>query len=84
MPGDRLQEDGVVAHGAGHGPDVVERPGERQDAHAADQPIGRFQADDAAVGGGQPDRAAGVRAERPKVQPGRDRRRRTAAGTDVP
>ncbi len=47
---------------------------------AGHRPVGRAQADVAAERGRELDRAAGVRAERPRREPRRDRRRRAAAG----
>jgi hypothetical protein len=46
---------------------MVEREGERQDAHAADQPIGRLDAGETAIGSRAADRAAGA-AEEPPVK----------------
>ena len=58
--------------------DVIERQRERDDAADGDQPIRRLQADDAAIGGGCADRAAGVRAERAEAEVGGDGRRGAA------
>ena len=53
-----------------HRADGVERRAEREDAVDRDDAVARLEPDDLAGGGGQPDRAAGVRADR------RDRRGR--------
>ena len=63
----------------GHRPGVVEARREREDAVGRDEPVARLEADDAAAGGGDPDRAARVGAERRLGETGRDRRRRAAA-----
>ena len=47
----RLQHDRAILGGPGERPGMVEREGERQDAYAADQPIGRLDAGEAAIGG---------------------------------
>ncbi len=73
-------EERVVAHVAGHRPDLVEARGEGDDAVARDGAVGRPQADVAAEGRRQLDRAAGVGAERPGREARRDRRGRAAAG----
>ena len=79
-PGDHGVQEGAIRDGLRDGPDLVERRGERDDPVAGDGAVGRPQADDAAQSGGLLDRAAGVGAERPRREPGRDRRRRAAGG----
>ena len=56
--------DRRVAHGPGERSHVVERPRERHRPRSAHAPVGGLEPHDAAAGGGQPDRAARVRAER--------------------
>src|ERR1700726_1487581 len=63
MPGDHLEHQRVVAHRAGHRPDMVEGEGERRYAAAADPAIGGLHAGGAAHRGWIADRAAGVGAE---------------------
>ena len=77
--GDDRVEERAVAHVLRDGPDLVEGRGERDDAVARDGPVGRAQADVAAERARLLDRAAGVRAERPRREPGRDRGGRAAA-----
>src|SRR6516165_7241550 len=70
MSGDHLEHQRVVAHGAGHRADMVEREGERCDAAAADPAISRFHAGNAANRGRIADRAAGVGAKRRRKEAG--------------
>jgi hypothetical protein len=62
-----------------HRPRVVVARGEREAAIERHQPPARLEADDAAAGGGDADRAAGVGAERRVREPCRQRRRGAAA-----
>ena len=73
VAGDRLQHDGAVLDIPGQRAAIVHRPGQRQDAALADAAIGRLDAGDAAEGGRQADRAAGVAAHRDRREGGRDR-----------
>ena len=62
--GDRRQHGPGIFHPARHGTDMVQGFRQREDAIAADPAPGRLQPD-AAIGiGREPDRAAGVAAER--------------------
>mgnify|MGYP003693630163 CR=1 FL=1 len=70
VPGDHLEHQRVVAHGARHRPDMVEREGERHDAAAADPAVGRLHAGDAAHRGRVANRTAGVGAECRRKEPG--------------
>ena len=74
------QQQGGVGDVAGQRPGLVERGGEGDHPVARDGPVGRFQPDDAAQRGRLADRAAGVRAERPRGQAGGDRRGAAARG----
>ena len=71
VPGDRFEHQRVVGDGAGQRPDMVEREGQRKDAAARYQAVGRLQPDNAAGAGRVADAAAGVAAERHREQPGR-------------
>ena len=62
-----------VGHVAGERAGLVERGGERDHPVARDGAVGGLQADDPAQRGRLADRAAGVGAERPRREPGRDR-----------
>ena len=62
-----------------HRPGVIEARREREDAVERHEPVARLEADDPAARGRDPDRTAGVRAERVLREPRRDRRRRAAA-----
>ena len=64
---------------AGHRAGVVVAGGERPAAVERYEPVARLEADDAAACGGDPDRAAGVGAERRVGEPGRERGRRAPA-----
>ena len=59
-------------------PDLVERRGERHEAVAGNQAVGRLETHDAAERRGLADRAAGVGAERQRRLAGRDGRGRAA------
>ena len=59
---------------------MIERIGERKHAAPRHQPIGRLEADRAAIGGGPADRAARVRAHRHAHEARRDRGARTGRG----
>ena len=61
-----------------HRAHVVERHAERDDAPYARQPVGRLQADDAAVGGRNAHRSAGIGPQRAGAQARRDGRAGTA------
>ena len=79
----QAEQQRAILGGARQRPDGVERLRQRHRAGAADPAIGGLQSGDAAEMRGHPDRAAGVRAQRRKGQPRRDRRarsRRRAAG----
>ena len=69
-----------VGHIARQRPGLVERGGERDHPVARDGAVRRLQADDPAQRRGLADRAAGVGAERPRRQPGGDRRGAAARG----
>ena len=75
-PGHHAEHQRGVGHGAGHRPGVcrVVVVGDRPDRNA---PVGRLDADDAAEGGRNPDRAGAVRALVERTQ----RRGRCRAGT---
>src|SRR5581483_4650275 len=60
----RAEEARRLVDGRGQRAYVVERVGQRKDAVDRDEPVRRLQPDDPAVGGRDPDRAAGVGAER--------------------
>ena len=77
VPGDRIQQQRVVGHRAGHRPDMVQREGQREHAAPRHQPVGRLQPDDAAGAGRIAHRTAGVGAQRQRKQPGARRRRRS-------
>ncbi|GBD17267.1 hypothetical protein HRbin26_02186 [bacterium HR26] len=78
-PGQDLEEDRGVGHAPCDRPEVVERPGERDRAVEADPAEGRLEPDQATERGRDPDRAAGIGAERRDRHPVRDRRGRAAA-----
>ena len=63
-PGDHFQQQGVVAHVGGHRAAGVERDLERRNPGVGHQPVGRLQSDDAAMAGGDADRAGLVAADR--------------------
>ncbi len=73
-------ERGVV-DGLGERPDLVEARRERDQPVARDPPVGGLHPDDPAQRGGLADRAAGVRAERERREPGGDRGGGTTART---
>ncbi len=64
LPAEHAEERRRLLDRRGQRPDVVAARGEREDALERDEPVGRLEADDPAVGGGDADRAAGVGAER--------------------
>ena len=74
--GHQAEQQRAILRGARQRPDGVERLRQRHRAGAADAAIGGLQSRDAAEMRGHADRAAGVRAERGKGQPRRDRRAR--------
>src|SRR5690606_26753823 len=78
--GEHGEEKGEVADGAGHGADVVETGGKRQDSFETKQTVGGFAAGDAAEGGGAGDRAAGLGAEGGEAHAGGDGGGRPAGG----
>ena len=80
VTGDRLEQGGGVAHVAGERAHLVEGGGEGDQAVAADQPVGRLDADDAAQGRRLADRAAGVGADPERGLTGGHGRGRPAAG----
>ena len=83
MAGDDVEHQRVVGDGAGQRPDMVEREGERKDAAARHQAVGRLEPDDAAGARRIAHAAAGVAAQRHREQAGgnaRTRARRRAAG----
>ena len=57
---------------------MVEAGGERKTAVDRDEPVRRLEADDAAAGGGDADRAAGVGSQGRVGEPGRERRSRAS------
>src|SRR5262249_11041551 len=78
-----LQYDRAIFGGPRHRAGMIEREGERQDAHAADEPVARLDAGETAKRRGAADRAAGVAAGAAEHEAGRDRRAgaaRRAAG----
>ena len=82
-PGDDLEQARCVPHRPRHRAHVVIGPRQGHDPGAAHPPVGGLEPDDPAARGGQPDRAAGVRAERAEREPGGDgdaRSARRAAG----
>src|SRR4029077_13101435 len=81
VTGHRLQHDRAILGGPGKGPRMVKRKGERQDAHAADQPVGRLNTGEAAKRGRAADRSSGVAAGAAEHEPGRDRGAGAAGGT---
>ena len=86
VAGDRLQHQRIVGDGARHRADMVQGEGQRKDAAARHQSIGRLQPDDAAAARGIAHAAAGVGAQRHREQAGRHARaraRRRAAGMMV-
>ncbi len=78
VAGDDPRQQRAILRGARQRADRVERPGARHRAVPADPRMGRLEPDHAADPGGQPHRAAGVRAERAEHQAGRDRGARAA------
>ena len=76
--GNRAQDRRGVGHAARHRPDVVQRLAQGKHAVAADFSVRRLDADDAAAGRRKPDRAAGVRPQRPETQRRRGRDARAA------
>ena len=81
VAGERLQHQRAVLRGPRHRTDMIERERRGCDAGAADQPIGRLDAGDAAQRRGTADRAAGIGADAAEDQPCRDARAGAAAGT---
>ena len=75
----RAEQQRRVGHVARERAGLVERRGERDHPVARDGAVGRLEADDPAQRGGLADRAAGVRADRPRREPGRDGGRAAAA-----
>ena len=80
MAGDHLHHHGRVPHVLRDRPDLIERRGEGHQAVARHPAVGRFEAHHAAAGGGLPDRAARVRAQRRHAQLGGHGRGRAPAG----
>jgi hypothetical protein len=78
VPGDGAEQQRRVLHGVRHGADLIERRGKGRQAVARHQPVGRFEADDAAQCGRLADGAAGVRAEGERQFTRRDRGRRAS------
>ena len=64
---DHLEEQRDIPHGARHGPDMVHGPGQRHRPRPAHPAIGGLEPHDAAAGGGQPDGAAGIGAQRARA-----------------
>ena len=81
VTGDRFEEKRAVGGRARKRPDMIERPGARHRAVAADAPIARHQAANAVQRGGKADRAARVRSQRAEHDAGRDRCAGTAGGS---
>ena len=73
-PGEHRPERRGIRDGAGERADRVERRAQRVDAVDRDRPEPCLQPDELARGGGQPDRAARVRADPEVAEAGRDRR----------
>ena len=76
-----LEHDGGVFHGVDHGADGVQGPGKGEDAENADAPEGGLEADDAVVGGGAEDGAAGLGSHCAWAHAGGDGDGGAAAGT---
>ena len=74
-----VQDGRGVGHGHGQGSDMVHGPRVRDDPGGWHRPVGGLEADDAAEGGGHPDRRPGVGGERCHSHARRDRDRRAAA-----
>ena len=75
----RVVEQPRIGHRRGERPDVIELAAERHDARRGDvAPLG-LQSDDAAGGGGNANRSAGIGADGAERHAGRDRDRRSAA-----
>ncbi len=68
----RAKHQGGVRDIAAQGPHVIEGRGDRNGAPRADDAVGRLQADDAAAGRGNSNRASGVRPYRPQAEAGGD------------
>ncbi|OUE08748.1 hypothetical protein CMsap09_07355 [Clavibacter michiganensis] len=79
VPADDVVHERGVEHRAGHGADLVEARRERDGAVAADAAVGGLDADGAGHGGGLPDGAARVGAERDGRLERGDRGRGSAA-----
>ena len=76
MPGDDVEHQRVIGDRPRQRADMVEREGQREDAAARYQTIGRLQPDNAAGAGRVAHAAAGVAAERHRKQTGGDARPR--------
>ncbi len=76
---ERLEHRRALGDRSGHGPGMVEGRGEREAAFQRDEAVGRLEADDAAAGGRNPDRAAGVGSEGRVREPGGEGSRRASA-----
>ena len=74
VPGQRLQHERGIGHRPTHRAHVIERHAERDNAADARQPVGRFQTDDAAVGGRNTHRSPGIGPQRAGAQSRGDRR----------
>ena len=86
--GDDAQHERGIAHRTRHRSEMIVRPRERHRAGPAHATVRRLEADDAAAGGRQADRAAGVAAEGAQGESGCDRRagaaRRPSRAVAVP
>ena len=81
MPGNGLEQDGRIPHFFGEGADLVQGGGVGHQPVTGDPAIGGLQAHHPAQGGGLPDRAAGVGAQRGDAQVRGHRRGRAPGGT---
>ena len=77
-PAMALQQGNAVGGGRGERARVVQARRQREHPVRRHQAVGRLEADDAAVGGGDADRAAGVGADRQVADAGGDQRGRPA------
>ena len=80
LPDHLPEQQRRVADVARQRPSLVQRGGERDHPVARDRAVGRLQPDDPAQRRRLADRAAGVRAQRPRREAGRDRRGAAAGG----
>src|ERR1051326_3812883 len=76
VAGNSLEHECSIGCSTRHGPNMVERPGERNDAPRADEAVSRLVAGDSAEGRRQPDRAGGISADGAVAKAGGDGRSR--------